>query len=113
MCPILIGTLSRFGLSPPPTPPPARLPPCLPNRSFPLRAQVKAVIATCGGLCPGLNNVVRQLVLDLYQLYGVHTVYGIQCVPPCPAHVRLWSRDSVVQIACYGFVCLCADCSFG
>ncbi len=108
MCPILIGTLSRFGLSsPPPLPPPC------PASTLPPKSQVKAVIATCGGLCPGLNNVVRQLVLDLYQLYGVHTVYGIQCVPPCPAHVRLWSRDSVVQIACYGFVCSCADCSFG
>ncbi len=38
------------------------------------------MIATCGGLCPGLNNVIRQLVLDLYQLYGVSTVYGIRCV---------------------------------
>mmetsp|Transcript_46560 Transcript_46560/g.76000 ORF Transcript_46560/g.76000 Transcript_46560/m.76000 type:complete len:445 (-) Transcript_46560:179-1513(-) len=39
---------------------------------------VKAAIVTCGGLCPGLNNVVREIVFTLYQNYGVEKVYGIQ-----------------------------------
>jgi len=31
----------------------------------------------CGGLCPGLNNVIRELVHALYYLYGANTVFGI------------------------------------
>jgi 6-phosphofructokinase 1 len=40
--------------------------------------EVNAAIVTCGGLCPGLNNVIRELVHSLYYLYGAHTVYGIR-----------------------------------
>ncbi len=39
---------------------------------------VKAAIVTCGGLCPGLNNVVRETTLTLLNLYGAHTVYGVR-----------------------------------
>lgn len=35
-----------------------------------------AGIVTCGGLCPGLNNVVRGLVLELLDRYGVAEVTG-------------------------------------
>ena len=35
-------------------------------------------IVTCGGLCPGLNDVVRAIVLSLYHHYGVNTVYGFR-----------------------------------
>jgi 6-phosphofructokinase 1 len=35
-----------------------------------------AAIVTCGGLCPGLNDVIRELTIML-QTYGVQTVYGI------------------------------------
>ncbi len=37
-----------------------------------------AAIVTCGGLCPGLNNVIRGLVMQLYRRYGVHRVLGIR-----------------------------------
>ncbi|GLE09178.1 hypothetical protein PINS_up020769 [Pythium insidiosum] len=40
--------------------------------------QVKAAIVTCGGLCPGLNNVIRDITLSLWNLYGVHEIYGIR-----------------------------------
>lgn len=40
--------------------------------------QVRAAIVTCGGLCPGLNNVIRELVNSLFHLYKVQTVYGIR-----------------------------------
>jgi 6-phosphofructokinase 1 len=40
--------------------------------------EVKAAIVTCGGLCPGLNNVVRELVRALVNLYHVDTIYGIR-----------------------------------
>jgi len=40
--------------------------------------QVNAAIVTCGGLCPGLNNVIRELVHSLYYLYGANKVYGVR-----------------------------------
>jgi 6-phosphofructokinase 1 len=33
-------------------------------------------IVTCGGLCPGLNDVVRAIVLSLFHHYGVNRIYG-------------------------------------
>jgi len=39
---------------------------------------VKAAIVTCGGLCPGLNNVIREITLALRNLYGCTEVYGIR-----------------------------------
>jgi 6-phosphofructokinase 1 len=35
-------------------------------------------IVTCGGLCPGLNDVIRSIVLSLYHLYGVRKVFGFR-----------------------------------
>ena len=35
-------------------------------------------IVTCGGLCPGLNNVIRGLVLELADNYGVTEVLGFR-----------------------------------
>jgi 6-phosphofructokinase 1 len=35
-------------------------------------------IVTCGGLCPGLNDVIRALVLSLRSQYGVKSVYGFR-----------------------------------
>jgi 6-phosphofructokinase 1 len=39
---------------------------------------VRAGIVTCGGLCPGLNNVVRGLVLELAHGYGVRHILGLR-----------------------------------
>ena len=33
---------------------------------------------TCGGLCPGLNNVIREIVYSLNNNYGVSEIYGIK-----------------------------------
>uniref|UniRef100_A0A453QLQ6 Phosphofructokinase domain-containing protein n=1 Tax=Aegilops tauschii subsp. strangulata TaxID=200361 RepID=A0A453QLQ6_AEGTS len=38
--------------------------------------EVKAAIVTCGGLCPGLNDVIRQVVFTL-ETYGVKNIVGI------------------------------------
>jgi len=38
----------------------------------------RAAIVTCGGLCPGLNNVIRGLVLELADNYGVTEVLGFR-----------------------------------
>jgi len=35
-------------------------------------------IVTCGGLCPGLNDVVRTITLSLIWQYGVKSVYGFR-----------------------------------
>lgn len=40
--------------------------------------EVKACIVTCGGLCPGLNTVIRELVCGLSHMYNVNDVFGIQ-----------------------------------
>jgi 6-phosphofructokinase 1 len=37
-----------------------------------------AAIVTCGGLCPGLNNVIRSVFLQLHHRYGVKEVFGIR-----------------------------------
>ncbi|MFC7336233.1 ATP-dependent 6-phosphofructokinase [Haloferula chungangensis] len=37
-----------------------------------------AAIVTCGGLCPGLNNVIRSLFFELYYGYGVTEVFGFR-----------------------------------
>ncbi|XP_028794814.1 ATP-dependent 6-phosphofructokinase 6-like [Neltuma alba] len=37
-----------------------------------------ACVVTCGGLCPGLNTVIREIVCGLYDMYGVHKVVGIE-----------------------------------
>ncbi|GKB70501.1 ATP-dependent 6-phosphofructokinase 6-like protein, partial [Tanacetum coccineum] len=39
--------------------------------------EVHACIVTCGGLCPGLNTVIREIVCALYHMYGVTRVLGI------------------------------------
>ncbi|KMZ59297.1 6-phosphofructokinase [Zostera marina] len=39
---------------------------------------VNACIVTCGGLCPGINTVIRELVCGLHDMYGVPKIYGIQ-----------------------------------
>jgi 6-phosphofructokinase 1 len=41
-------------------------------------AKTKVGIVTCGGLCPGLNNVIRSLVNQLYYRYGVSRILGIR-----------------------------------
>ena len=40
--------------------------------------QTRAGIVTCGGLCPGLNNVIRSLFLELHYGYGVKEVLGFR-----------------------------------
>lgn len=41
-------------------------------------ATTRAGIVTCGGLCPGLNNVIRALVRALDDHYGVRDVLGFR-----------------------------------
>jgi len=43
----------------------------------PVEPGMAAAIVTCGGLCPGLNNVIRELC-NMLRSYGVQTIYGIK-----------------------------------
>ncbi|MED6131199.1 phosphofructokinase beta-subunit, variant 2 [Stylosanthes scabra] len=47
------------------------------NQVFFHPSEVRAAIVTCGGLCPGLNTVIRELVVRLWDLYGVRQIFGI------------------------------------
>jgi len=52
----------------------------------PADPEMAAAIVTCGGICPGLNSVIRELV-KMLMAYGVKKVYGIiggfkGCVSP-------------------------------
>jgi 6-phosphofructokinase 1 len=40
--------------------------------------KVKCAIVTCGGLCPGLNDVIRAIVMEAHYCYGVAAVLGIR-----------------------------------
>jgi 6-phosphofructokinase 1 len=48
------------------------------RRIFHDPATTTAAILTCGGLCPGLNNVIRSAVLELIHNYDVPRVLGIR-----------------------------------
>lgn len=41
-------------------------------------AKTKVGIVTCGGLCPGLNDVIRSIVNHLHYRYGINRVLGFK-----------------------------------
>ncbi len=41
-------------------------------------SKLKCAMVTCGGICPGLNDVIRAIVLSLYHHYGVKKVFGLK-----------------------------------
>ncbi|MFH1878789.1 MAG: ATP-dependent 6-phosphofructokinase [Candidatus Omnitrophota bacterium] len=41
-------------------------------------SKIACGIVTCGGLCPGLNDVIRSITIELYQRYGVRKVLGFR-----------------------------------
>ena len=59
-----------------------------PDRSFELAGPrehlyynpptIRSAIVTCGGLCPGLNNVIRSIVMESYYRYDSHSILGIR-----------------------------------
>ncbi|XP_042478036.1 ATP-dependent 6-phosphofructokinase 2-like [Macadamia integrifolia] len=73
---ILLNLSDTFPLSSPP-------PPVAYHRAGPRKhvffdpSTVRAAIVTCGGLCPGLNTVIRELVVGLWDLYGVRQIFGV------------------------------------
>ncbi len=41
-------------------------------------SKLRCALVTCGGLCPGLNDIIRSVVLELYYHYGVRNIYGMR-----------------------------------
>jgi len=41
-------------------------------------SKTKAAIVTCGGLCPGLNDVIRTIVMEFHYRYNVDKIIGIR-----------------------------------
>jgi len=69
--------------------------------------KTSAAIVTCGGLCPGLNDIIRGIVMELYQGYGVTQIYGsrygYEGLAPRYGHIPLMLRpDSVSTIHTFG-----------
>ncbi|MFN3407219.1 MAG: ATP-dependent 6-phosphofructokinase, partial [Caldimicrobium sp.] len=64
-------------------------------------SKVKAGIVTCGGLCPGINDVIRSIVMTLYYSYKVDKVigfkYGLQGFIPKYGHPVVELTPEVVK----------------
>ena len=41
-------------------------------------SKLRCALVTCGGLCPGLNDIIRSIVLELYYGYNARNIYGIR-----------------------------------
>ncbi|MCP4351281.1 MAG: ATP-dependent 6-phosphofructokinase [Desulfobacterales bacterium] len=41
-------------------------------------SKLRCALVTCGGLCPGLNDIIRAIVLELYHCYGARNIYGMR-----------------------------------
>jgi 6-phosphofructokinase 1 len=56
-------------------------------------ASAKSAVVTCGGLCPGINDVIRGLVMEMHYRYGARNVigfrYGYQGLIPAYGHEPL------------------------
>jgi len=67
----------------------------------------KAAIVTCGGLCPGINDVIRAIVMGLYHRYGVTNIIGIRygfqgLIPKYGHQIRPLTPEAVQDIHTIG-----------
>lgn len=70
-------------------------------------AKTTCAIVTCGGLCPGLNDVIRAIVMQAHEVYGVRRVlglrYGYEGLNPAYGHQPLdLTPDNVATIHNFG-----------
>jgi 6-phosphofructokinase 1 len=69
--------------------------------------RAKCAIVTCGGLCPGINDVIRALVMEAHHQYNVPAIlgisYGLEGFIPEYRH-KVWelTPDMVSDIHLYG-----------
>jgi len=69
--------------------------------------KTKVAIVTCGGVCPGTNDVIRSIVMDAHHNYGVAATLGIRYgfrgfIPECRHDVMELTPDSVAHIHEFG-----------
>ncbi|MGE4552791.1 MAG: ATP-dependent 6-phosphofructokinase [Desulfovibrionaceae bacterium] len=70
-------------------------------------AKTRCAIVTCGGLCPGINNVIRAIVMEAHWQYGVAGIlgvrYGLEGFIPAYGHAPLeLTPESVTHIHEFG-----------
>jgi 6-phosphofructokinase 1 len=70
-------------------------------------SKVQCAIATCGGLCPGTNDVIRAIVLELYHLYKVRHIFGVRYgfqgfIPKYGHELMKLAPEDVVNIHSFG-----------
>jgi 6-phosphofructokinase 1 len=66
-------------------------------------SKLRCALVTCGGLCPGLNDIIRSIVLELHYGYGIRNIYGIKYglqgfIPQCGHDLINLKPDFVVNI---------------
>ncbi|MFP4643873.1 MAG: ATP-dependent 6-phosphofructokinase [Spirochaetales bacterium] len=74
-------------------------------------ARVHAGVVTCGGLCPGINDVIRALTRCLWYQYGVRRITGIPfgyhgLLPECTSDTIRLDPNYVDDIHKIGGTCL-------
>ena len=64
-------------------------------------SKITCGIVTCGGLCPGINDVIRAIVMSLYHHYGVRNIwgfrYGYEGLSPHFGHAPIALTPQVVK----------------
>lgn len=64
-------------------------------------AETSCGIVTCGGLCPGINDVIRAIVMSLYHHYGVRSIwgfrYGFEGLSPHRSHEPVALSPDIVK----------------
>ena len=70
-------------------------------------SKLRCAVVSCGGLCPGINDIIRSLVLALHYNYGVHHIYGIRYglqgfIPSYSHELMDLTPESVSDIHEYG-----------
>ncbi len=70
-------------------------------------SKTKCAIVTCGGLCPGINDVIRAIVMEAYHQYKIPSILGIKYglqgfIPDYGHNVLELTPDEVASIHEFG-----------
>ena len=70
-------------------------------------SRAKCAIVTCGGLCPGLNDVIRAIVMEAHHAYHVPSIMGIRYglegfIPACGHQPMELTPERVADIHRFG-----------
>ena len=70
-------------------------------------SRAKCAIVTCGGLCPGLNDVIRAIVMEAHHAYHVPSIMGIRYglegfIPTCGHQPMELTPERVADIHRFG-----------